>query len=310
VGRGIWPVEVDKLLPASCMKASYSGRTVSLRRQARAVAIAVCAFVFATLNQAAGQPPPEDATLACERAALLAERDWHLPAGLLAAVGIVESGRRAPAGMFPIIWPWTINAEGRGFYQPSKAAAVGMVRALQLRGVRVIDVGCFQVDLFYHPAAFASLEEAFDPDANARAAARILSLGRLSSTGWDGAISAYHSAWPLLGAVYLQKVRAVLPWITAHSRGARQDPAPVYWALLSPQAYLVRVVTPADPSSAQSGGLPRLTTSEPPGLHDQNSGVFQRLLPSADTLPQVVTPASTARRALAPLDRLSAPTPN
>ena len=115
-------------------------------------------------------------------------------AGLLAAIGIVESGRRAPAGMFPIIWPWTINAEGRGFYQPSKAAAVGMVRALQLRGVRVIDVGCFQVDLFYHPYAFASLEEAFDPDANARAAARILSLGRLGSTGWDGAIAAYHSA--------------------------------------------------------------------------------------------------------------------
>ena len=30
-----------------------------------------------------------------------------------------------------------------------------MVRSLQLRGVRVIDVGCFQVDLYYHPYAFA-----------------------------------------------------------------------------------------------------------------------------------------------------------
>ena len=64
-----------------------------------------------------------------------------------------------PAGTFPIIWPWTINAEGRDYYQPSKAAAVGMVRALQLSGVRVIDIGCFQVDLFYHRTAFASLEE-------------------------------------------------------------------------------------------------------------------------------------------------------
>jgi hypothetical protein len=198
--------------------------------------------------------------------------------------------------MFPIIWPWTINAEGRGFYQPSKAAAVGMVRALQLRGVRVIDVGCFQVDLFYHPAAFASLEEAFDPDANARAAARILSLGRLGSTGWDGAISAYHSAWPLLGAIYLQKVRAVWPWITAHPRGDQQDPAPAYWALLSPQAYLVRVVTPADPLSAQSEGLPRVTTGEPPDLHDQTSAVIRRLLPSVTNLPQIVTPTSAASR--------------
>ena len=53
-------------------------------------------------------------------------------------------GRRAPAGAYQV-GPWTINAD-----QPSKAAAVGMVRAMQLRGVRVIDVGCFQVDLFYH----------------------------------------------------------------------------------------------------------------------------------------------------------------
>ena len=235
-----------------------------------------------------------------------AERDWHLPVGLLAAIGMVESGRRATAGVFPIIWPWTLNAEGRGFYQPSKAAAVGMVRALQLRGVRVIDVGCFQVDLFYHPTAFASLEEAFDPDANARAAARILSLGRLGSTGWDGAISAYHSAWPLLGAVYLQKVRAILPWITAHPRGDQQDPAPVYWALLSPQAYLVRIVTPADPLSAQSGGLAHVTTSEPPDVQ----AVTQRLRPSVTNLPQIVTPTSAASRSLAPLGGLSASAPN
>jgi hypothetical protein len=169
-----------------------------------------------------------------------------------------------------------------------------MVRALQLHGVRVIDVGCFQVDLFYHPAAFASLEEAFDPNANAGAAARILSLGRLSSTGWDGAISAYHSARPMLGAVYLQKVRAVWPSTRAHPRGDQQDPAAVYWALLSPQAYLVRVVTPTGPLSAQSAGLPRVPTGESPDLQDQKSAVVQRLRPSVTNLPQVVTPASAA----------------
>src|ERR1700688_1153670 len=178
-------------------------------KQARTLAIAICAFVLVTLDRAAGQQSPEDPTQACGMAAARAERDWQLPTGLLAAVGIVESGRRAPTGVGPIIWPWTINAEGRGFYQPTKTAAVGMVRSLQLRGVRVIDVGCFQVDLYYHPYAFANLDEAFDPDTNARVAARILSFGRLGNTGWDGAIAAYHSAIPLLGAAYLQKVRAV-----------------------------------------------------------------------------------------------------
>src|SRR4051794_874296 len=190
--------------------------TVRLRRQLSALAISICAFVCVPSDHAAGQQLSYDMTVACGRAAARAERDWHLPTGLLAAIGMVESGRRAPAGGYPVIWPWTINAEGRGFYLPSKAAAVGMVRSLQLRGVRIIDVGCFQLDLFYHPYAFSSPEEAFDPDANARVAARILSLGRLGNGGWDDAIAAYHSAVPLIGAVYLQKVRGVWPWIKSH----------------------------------------------------------------------------------------------
>jgi hypothetical protein len=211
-----------------------------------------------------------------------AERDWRLPTGLLAAIGIVESGRRVASGAFPIIWPWTINAEGRGVYLPSKAAAVGMVRSLQLRGVRLIDVGCFQVDLFYHPHAFASPEEAFDPDANARMAARILSLGRLGNGGWDDAIAAYHSAVPLIGAAYLQKVRGVWPWIKSHPSSGSDVPI-TYAVLLSPQARLVQVVTPLDPFPERSAGslrLPltdRLTNESVQWLH-QPAGNLPRVL--------------------------------
>jgi hypothetical protein len=248
---------------------------------------AVGAFVLLTLGEAAGQQLSEDPTSVCERAARQAERDWHLPQGVLAAIGLVESGRRAPAGTFPIIWPWTINAEGQGFYQPSRAAAVGMVRALQRRGVRVIDVGCFQVDLFYHPYAFTSLEEAFDPEANARAAARILSLGRLGSTGWDGAIAAYHSAVPLFGAAYLQKVRAVRPWVVAHPSWREPELPAAYAVLLSPQARLVRVVTPSDPSAQGPSGL------VPPSPTDRfsNEAVLWLQRPAVD-LPRVLTPLS------------------
>ncbi len=226
----------------------------------------------------------------CARAAGQAERDWHLPQGLLAAIGLVESGRRAPAGTFPIIWPWTINAEGQGYYQPSKAAAVGMVRALQRRGAHVIDVGCFQVDLFYHPYAFASLEEAFDPEANARAAARILSMGRLGSTGWDGAVAAYHSAIPLLGAAYLQKVRAVWPWIRAHAPWGEPEVQVAYAVLLSPQARLVRVVTPFDPASRTPMGLPRVIGPGGLGGLSQSDGTIQHLAEPAQNLPRVLTP--------------------
>ncbi len=71
-------------------------------------------------------------------------------------------------------WPWTINVAGQGFFFPTKALAVTAVRELLASGVQSIDVGCLQVNLMFHPAAFASLEQAFDPMANARYAARFL----------------------------------------------------------------------------------------------------------------------------------------
>jgi hypothetical protein len=243
------------------------------------------------IRSAAAQPSFTDPTLVCQIAADQAERAWLLPKGLLAAIGLVESGRRAPAGPFPVIWPWTINAEGRGFYLPSKAAAVGLVRSLQLRGVRIIDVGCFQVDLFYHPYAFASLEEAFDPDANARAAARILSLGRLSSTGWDGAIAAYHSAVPLAGWVYLQKVRAVWPWAKAHPPWG-QDAAATYAVLLSPQARLVRIVTPFDLVAESVAERPRVTAFLGSARMDRAADAVLWLHPPPANLPRVLTPSA------------------
>jgi hypothetical protein len=237
-----------------------------------------------TLGRASGQQLSDDPTAVCERAAKEAERNWHLPQGLLGAIGLVESGRRSPNRSFPIIWPWTINVEGQGIYQPSKDAAVSMVRLLQLRGARVIDVGCFQVDLFYHPHAFASLDEAFDPDANARVAARILSLGRLGTTGWDGAITAYHSAVPLSGAAYLQKVRTVWPLIMAHPLWGEPERPEAYAVLLSPQARLVQVVTPLDSSSEQLIRPARIEQG------DRFSRTVQWLHQPTTSLPRVVSP--------------------
>ena len=48
------------------------------------------------------------------------------------------------------------------------------MRAVQAQGVRSIDIGCMQVNLMHHPNAFATLDAAFDPLANALYAARFL----------------------------------------------------------------------------------------------------------------------------------------
>ncbi len=146
----------------------------------------------------------------CRSAIMTAERAAGIPTQLMAAIARVESGRRDAQGVMQP-WPWTINAEGVGSTYNSKAEAIAAVQALQASGVRSIDVGCMQVNLMFHPDAFASLDQAFDPAANARYAAGF--LGRLyGQTGdWTKATAAYHSATPELGEPYQRKVAAVLP---------------------------------------------------------------------------------------------------
>jgi hypothetical protein len=228
---------------------------------------------------------------ACDRAASRAEADWHLPAGLLAAIGTIESGRSGLGSRRPVAWPWGINAGGRSLYQPSKDAAIMTVRALRAIGLQAIDVGCFQIDLFYHPGAFITLDAAFDPDANAQAAARILTSLRLNGGSWEAAIALYHSASAIRGAQYLQQVRAV--WTQARARSAvpGDDEAAAYAVLLSPAALLVRVITttgPAGPALKETVGLPRVV-----GPQD-SSAVLQWAAASQQGLPVILTPGSSA----------------
>ncbi len=134
-----------------------------------------------------------------------------IPDHLLAAIARIESGRRDPqTGRFTP-WPWTINAEGKGFFFESKAEAIAAVRDLQSSGVRSIDVGCMQINLMHHPNAFGSLEQAFDPNANAAYGARFLMQLHDQSGDWTRATGLYHSATPDLAADYQRQVLAALP---------------------------------------------------------------------------------------------------
>jgi hypothetical protein len=143
---------------------------------------------------------------ACQSAGLDAERQFNLPPGLLRAIGVIESGRPDPLSGSTAPWPWTINANGAGDHFDDLPQALAATRTLQRSGVTSIDVGCFQINLRQHPTAFTSLEEAFDPAANATYAARFLLALRTRTGSWDNAIAAYHSATPALGSPYRDRV--------------------------------------------------------------------------------------------------------
>jgi hypothetical protein len=146
----------------------------------------------------------------CAEALREAEQRYHLPPALLPSIAKAESGRPITSATDIRPWPWTIDADGTGLFFDSKAAAVAWTRSQAIRH-RFIDVGCMQVDLHYHPNAFSTLEEAFDPEANADYAARLLmDLYRGEAGGsWDSAVGLYHSHTWLFAAQYRDRVALI-----------------------------------------------------------------------------------------------------
>ncbi|GAA0593738.1 hypothetical protein GCM10009416_35130 [Craurococcus roseus] len=192
-----------------------------MRRLLLPSVIALSLSCAAPASATRGAGPATDPGQLCRQAILAAEREHRLPAALLHAIARVESGRPDPRTGAGVSWPWTINAQGQGRFFETKEAAIAAVRALQARGVTVIDVGCLQVNLHHHPRAFASLEEAFDPMANALYAGLFLTRLHQNARNWERAAAHYHSQTPERAEAYRLKVLAAWPGM-AHRLAAER----------------------------------------------------------------------------------------
>lgn len=181
------------------------------------IVAALLVLLVALAGPAAAQSP----SALCRSAIAATERGMGIPDRLMQAIGIVESGKPDERGG-TTAWPWTINVEGIGYSFPTKAEAIAAVNAHRAQGARSIDVGCMQVNLLHHGSAFSSLEEAFDPVANARYAATFLQQLLAQTGSWPRATAGYHSLTPDVGAEYSRKVLAV--W----ARPGLGEPGPAF----------------------------------------------------------------------------------
>jgi Transglycosylase SLT domain len=246
------------------------------RRPARSFGWLIAAGVVAQAAlphdaKAAATPP---SPFLCTRALEAADTSAStMPPGLLKAIAQVESGR--PTGTGQVVpWPWTINFNGVGYFYPTKAEAIKAVQSLQAGGGESIDVGCMQVNLKFHPQAFASLDDAFDPTRNVGYASRFLRSLYAASSSWPKAAADYHSQTVDIGAAYERRVAAA--WRDMHGAGVvrmdgnrtaefnrllrEQDTARaaryslVRWGTLSPPANANRMAgQPARPRDATGG---------------------------------------------------------
>ena len=152
-----------------------------------------------------------------------AEARYNVPAGLLLSMALVESGRRDPVTGLVAPWPWTIQVEGHGHFYESPADASREAMAFLQAGNGYVDVGCLQIDLFHHPDAFHTLEQAFDPVTNIDYAAKYLAGLAHSRGSWLEAVAAYNAGDPSDGIAYLTKVLYL--WKGVHLTAQAAQPA-------------------------------------------------------------------------------------
>jgi hypothetical protein len=209
----------------------------------------------------AGLPAVPSPFAQCDAAiAAAAKLPRHLPSTLLPAIARVESGRLDPATGKVRPWPWTINVDGTGYFYDTKDDVIAAVKALQAKGKRSIDVGCMQVNLLHHPKAFAGLDEAFDPAANARYAVRFLVSLYAQTRNWPLATAYYHSSTPDLGEEYQRLVfgRVLTPMGGTRGLVGLWPTSAQRFAAIPPRSFTYRAFAPRHPVRPMFGGIPML----------------------------------------------------
>ena len=136
----------------------------------------------------------------CERAALRAAAESGVPADVLMAIALVESGRAVEGRMRP--WPWAANADGRGHWFANADEAAAFARGQLAQGRPSFDLGCFQINWRWHGQHFDRPEALLEPLVSARYAARFLSQLHAEFGSWEAAAGAYHSRSPHLAQAY------------------------------------------------------------------------------------------------------------
>lgn len=149
----------------------------------------------------------------CEAEMIRAAREQRVPLALLYAVALTESGQRGA------LRAYAMNIEGQPVFGLSLRDSLTRFAAAKAKGARLIDVGCMQVNEFYHGANFRGVAEMFDPRQNVSYAAKFLHDLHEAQGSWTLAIARYH-AGPGKPAAQKSYVCAVIANMIASGFGA------------------------------------------------------------------------------------------
>lgn len=127
------------------------------------------------------------ATNPCEPEILRAADRYGVPAGILNAVGLTETGKKGS------LQPNALNIEGKAVFPRSLDEALVTFENARREGKTLIDLGCMQINQHYHGDHFRSVVDMLDPHQNVDYAARFLAALHARQMTWSLAVARYHA---------------------------------------------------------------------------------------------------------------------
>lgn len=125
--------------------------------------------------------------LICEKQMAMAAKKHGIPLGILYAIGLTETGRRNT------LHPYALNVSGKSYFPKSKAAALLKFQESKNQGEKLIDLGCMQINHYYHSSNFSSTQQMLDPRKNVEYAALFLKRLYKREGTWTLAAARYHA---------------------------------------------------------------------------------------------------------------------
>ncbi|AQX27745.1 Transglycosylase SLT domain-containing protein [Bartonella sp. JB63] len=123
----------------------------------------------------------------CEAEMITASKRYNVPLGILYAVGLTETGHKES------LQPYALNIDGRTVFAKNQSEALHIFKNAKRHGAKLIDVGCMQINYYYHGKNFSSVAEMLKPHLNVDYAAHFLKDLHQKEGSWTMAVARYHA---------------------------------------------------------------------------------------------------------------------
>lgn len=151
------------------------------------MALRVLPVLLVTLAYTSNEAHASATSGACERAIQSAAHKYGVPEGILYSVGLTETGRKGKLD------PNAMNIDGKTVFAASTEEALTTFEAAKRSGAKLIDLGCMQINHYFHGEHFTSPREMFDPRRNVEYAAMFLRNLHNRHETWTMAVARYHA---------------------------------------------------------------------------------------------------------------------